>query len=213
MAHEIKNPLTVIGGYAQLIKRALDQNSMSKISSQLVPESASIIVNEVKRLEHLVHGALSYAKPSKLEKKEHHIIDLINSTLQLLKHQIDESGVKIVADSNLKGQSTLLDGEKIQQVLLNLLENGLAFTPKGGQITVKACSDPKWVTIEVADTGPGIPEELLDSVFTPFASARKDGTGLGLAIAKRIISDHSGQIWAQNLEQGGALFGFKIPVK
>ncbi|MBC8231616.1 hypothetical protein H8E77_18860 [bacterium] len=212
MAHEIKNPLTVIGGYAQLITRALDQNAKSKISHQLIPEAASIIVTEVKRLEHLVHGALSYAKPSNLEKKEHHIIDLINSTLQLVKQQADESGVKIVLDANLKQQSVLLDGEKIQQVLVNLLENSLAFTPQDGQITVKAFSDQKWVTIEVADTGPGISEDLLDSVFTPFVSARKDGTGLGLAIAKRIISDHGGEIWAQNLEPGGALFGFKIPL-
>ncbi|MHC4536378.1 MAG: sensor histidine kinase [Planctomycetota bacterium] len=212
MAHEIKNPLTVIGGYAQLINRAFDQNAASKISSQFIPEAASIIVNEVKRLEHLVHGALSYAKPANLEKKEHHIIDLIKPTLQLVKQQADESGVKIVLDANLKQQSVLLDGEKIHQVLLNLLENGLAFTPKGGQITVKAFSDPKWITIEVADTGPGIPPELLDSVFNPFVSARKDGTGLGLAIAKRIIADHGGEIWGQNLEQGGALFGFKIPL-
>jgi two-component system sensor histidine kinase HydH len=211
MAHEIKNPLMLIGGYAQLIKRALDENAESKISYQFIPEAASIIANEVKRLERLVHGALSYVKPSNLEKNEHYVIDLIKPTLELIKHQADESGVKIVLDSNLKQQSVLLDGEKIQQVLLNLLENGLAFTPKDGQITVKAFSDQKWIIIEVADTGPGIPEDFLDSVFTPFVSARKGGTGLGLAIAKRIISDHGGQIWAQNLKQGGAFF--KIPLK
>ncbi|MFQ6040607.1 MAG: PAS domain-containing sensor histidine kinase [Candidatus Poribacteria bacterium] len=213
MAHEIKNPLVAIGGHAQLIKRVLDKNATSNISHQFIPEAASIITNEVERLERLVHGVLNYAKPSSLEKKEYRITDLINSTLELVKHQADESGVKIITDCNCQRQSAPLDDEKIQQVLLNLLENGLAFSPKDGQINLKAFSDNKWMTIEVADNGPGISEEILDSVFTPFVSTRKDGTGLGLAIAERIISDHGGRIWAQNLKQGGALFGFKIPLK
>ncbi len=110
-----------------------------------------------------------------------------------------------------------LDVEKIKQVLRNLLDNAIKFSPEGGTIDVAVCRVASSVRVSVCDQGPGIPQDELEAVFDKFVQSSKTktgagGTGLGLAICHEIIAAHKGRIWAESRPEGGAVFSFEIPL-
>jgi signal transduction histidine kinase len=110
-----------------------------------------------------------------------------------------------------------LDVEKIKQVLRNLLDNAIKFSPEGGTIDVAVCRVAGSVRVSVRDQGPGIPQDELETVFDKFIQSSKTktgagGTGLGLAICHEIVTAHKGRIWAENRPEGGAVFSFEIPL-
>jgi signal transduction histidine kinase len=105
----------------------------------------------------------------------------------------------------------MMDGWQMKQVLSNLLSNAVQFSPEGSTVTCHWRIFQQEVMVEVRDQGPGLSEEDIQQAFTPFYSRRPGGTGLGLAIAKKIILDHNGSLWVQNLPSGGAQFSFTLP--
>jgi signal transduction histidine kinase len=109
-----------------------------------------------------------------------------------------------------------VDRDKLKQVLRNLLNNAIKFSPDGGTIDIAVCRADDAVRVSVSDRGPGIPEGELEAVFDKFVQSTKTktgagGTGLGLAISQEIVAAHGGRIWAQNRPEGGAIFSFEIP--
>jgi two-component system sensor histidine kinase GlrK len=180
-----------------------------------------------------------------LYKENNRVIDLVNSLLDLAKMEagmmtfnfepkeitplinrvVDEMGPLIkVKEITLETKiiktlpSIKMDSERILQVLRNLIGNALKFTPAGGRVVISALSRDAEIEISVADTGPGIPEENLKTVFEKFRQlTTKDsplirGTGLGLAIARQIITSHGGKIWAESELGKGSTFIFVLPI-
>ena len=194
VAHEIRNPLATIGGFARFI---LKQPDADRVQSE-----ARIIVEEVERLERLLTGTLSLARSSGAEIVPADLNEIYQAARAIVGSALDE---RIAMREELAADLPPIevDVSQIKQVLINVMQNALQAMPSGGELRVatRAYHDPEkpdwtgsWVEIEVGDTGEGIPPEDLDKVFSPFFTTKAYGTGLGLAICAKIIDDHGGRI-------------------
>jgi len=201
--HEIKNPLIMIGGFArQLLKKATAEKDRAKLT---------IIVDEVTRLEHLLAGLKELYKPPQLNLAGISLNELLEEVVDLAQSYSGGKGIDIrlapAVDVVVE-----VDREKIKQVLLNLVKNGIEATLPGGQVVVSTRVQEKRVEVDVTDTGEGIPEEIKKRIFLPFFTTKEQGTGLGLCISKRIIEDHPGCSFQLDSEEGKgtvATIGFR----
>jgi two-component system sensor histidine kinase KdpD len=150
----------------------------------------------------------------KIKREPYDFQDLVGSCLASLEPRLKERKIKIHIPQNLP--LIPMDSVLMAQVLINLLDNALKFSPPDGIIEVTARTRDTWLEIAIADQGPGIPEEYLEQVFNKFFRLSRteevSGTGLGLAISKGIIEAHEGRIWAENRSGGGFKIGFTIPL-
>ena len=201
--HEIKNPLIMIGGFArQLLKKATVGKDRAKLT---------IIVDEVTRLEHLLAGLKELYKPPQLDLTEIFLNELLTEVVDLAQSYSSGKGIDIRLVSTID-VVVKVDREKIKQVLLNLVKNGIEATSPGGEVVVSSRVQDKRVEVEVTDTGGGIPEAIKKRIFLPFFTTKKQGTGLGLSISKRIIDDHPGCSFKLESEEGKgtvAIIGFR----
>ncbi|OGR00972.1 MAG: hypothetical protein A2505_04080 [Deltaproteobacteria bacterium RIFOXYD12_FULL_55_16] len=201
--HEIKNPLIMIGGFArQLLKKATVEKDRAKLT---------IIVDEVTRLEHLLAGLKELYKPPQLDLTEIFLNELLTEVVDLAQSYSSGKGIDIRLVSTID-VVVKVDREKIKQVLLNLVKNGIEATSPGGEVVVSSRVQDKRVEVEVTDTGGGIPEAIKKRIFLPFFTTKKQGTGLGLSISKRIIDDHPGCSFKLESEEGKgtvAIIGFR----
>ena len=189
MAHEIRNPLVTMGGYARRIMQLPKEKS--KISKK-IDTSAEIILKECERLEKTLSNVMDFSRPAKFIKEFNNINDVITDTVSLLKNLFQEKKVEV--ELKLSDDLPLVksDFNQMKQVMLNLLQNSLDATPPGGTIGIRTESDGDVININISDTGSGIDEEDPNVVFEPFFSTKVTGVGLGLAIVKKIIKDHNG---------------------
>ncbi|MCM8758468.1 MAG: ATP-binding protein [Candidatus Omnitrophica bacterium] len=190
LAHEIRNPLATIGGFArQILEICKEKNVDPRIS-----RNARVIVNEVRRLELVVNNLLRFSFKQPAQKESIHLRDLFDELLEVLSININDSG------ANLKMEvpdDIYIFADKVQlgEVIYNIIHNSLESMKPGGSIFIKAGENEKDIWIEIADTGYGIPEEILDQIFNPFFTTRSDGLGLGLNIVKTIVEEnHGGKI-------------------
>jgi signal transduction histidine kinase len=209
MAHEIRNPLVTMGGYARRIMQLPKEKS--KISKK-IDTSAEIILKECERLEKTLSNVMDFSRPAKFIKEFNNINDVITDTVSLLKNMLQER--KLEVSMSLSGELPLVksDFNQMKQVMLNLLQNSIDATPAGGFIDIRTDSDGDVINVVIADSGSGIDEEDPNIVFEPFYSKKVTGVGLGLAIVKKIIKDHNGSIRASNRNGGGAEFVIHLPV-
>ncbi len=194
LIHEIKNPLIVIGGFAQqLLKKASDKDR----------DKLQMIVKEIERLETLVSDVRDFTKPIDLEKQETDINELISDTVALFKEEASKYGIEITISLDESIPKLMLDKNLIKQVLINLVKNAIEAIKEQGELTISSRLENNVVKIEISDTGCGIPQENLKEIFNPFFTTKKKGTGLGLTISYRIIKDHGGIIKIKsNLNMG-----------
>lgn len=193
ISHEIKNPLVMIGGFArQLLKKATVQGDREKLS---------VIVEEVVRLEHLLAEMKDLYKAPQLHLVPVSLNELLEEVVALGRGHSEGDGVRVVLEP---GPEVVvpMDREKMKQVLLNLVKNGIEATGQGGSVVVSTRLGEKRVEVIVTDTGPGIPEAIRKKIFYPFFTTKEQGTGLGLCIAKRIIEDHPESFFALDSEEG-----------
>jgi signal transduction histidine kinase len=205
VAHEIRNPLALIGGFARRLG--------AKLSGDL-KEYSNIIVEEVQRLEDILKDTLSFVKTSKIEKKEVNLNELLDNIVSLLEPTVNDKG-NIITKEVEPGLTVHGDKYRIKEALLNIVTNANEATDKG-RITVRAFrTDPAEVgystTIEIEDTGCGVKEEDMERIFDPFFTTRPAGTGLGLSITKRIIEEHEGKIELESVRGKGAIFRILLP--
>ena len=189
MAHEVKNPLAAIRSSAQMLTGRLSGKDA---------ELASIVVNEVDRLDRVVNEFLNYARPAPLKREQVLLSALLDSCLELLAPVIKQAGVE-VRRVNLGGERRV-DGDpnQLRQVMLNLLLNAVQATPEGGVVGIELKQEDGSTRVSIHDTGPGIPSDKLRQVREPFYSTKPGGTGLGLPIAQRIVSEHGGKLLLEN---------------
>lgn len=205
VAHEIRNPLTVIKGYVQLLSEKKRENR-----PDLKPYYQTVL-DEIDRLSRIVHDFLNLAKPQKMSK-----IPLnLNEFLTGMRHLLETEALRCDANLEMELDSSLAeisgDPAGLTQVVLNLVSNAFQAVGQGGIVRVRTYQKKDWVFLEVADNGPGIPVELREKVFTPFFSTRATGTGLGLAISRRLALDHGGTLTCRS-EPGDTRFIMQIPI-
>jgi signal transduction histidine kinase len=216
MSHELRTPLHSILSFASFgtkkyagakPQKLLDYFNRIKRSGQTLLE----LLNDLLDLAKLESGKAMFAfEPSDLG-------ILVRTVTNELDTLLSERNLSIRHERSKFDGQVALDAERIKQVLRNLLNNAIKFSPEGGTIDVAVCCVAGSVRVSVCDQGPGIPQDELEAVFDKFIQSSKTktgagGTGLGLAICLEIVTAHKGRIWAQNRPEGGAVFSFEIPL-
>jgi two-component system sensor kinase FixL len=205
VGHEIKNPLMIIGGFAdQLLRRSgLGERDAEKLR---------VILNEVRRLETMLAEMRDFTRPTPLKRARCRLNDLIEETLLLLEADLAERGVHLVRLLDPALPEASLDSSQVKQVLINLVMNAIEAMPGGGQLSVRTWAQEGRVVLEVQDTGKGIEPDNLKEVFSPFFTTKKKGTGLGLAISYKIVQDHGGTIGLRSAPEKGTTATVTLPL-
>ncbi|MBA3721358.1 MAG: PAS domain-containing protein [Parachlamydiaceae bacterium] len=207
MAHEIRNPLGGIKGFATLLQQDLkDRPDLQQMATQ--------IVEGTDHLSSFVSNILNYARPFQSHLESIDLIPFMNEMLQLV--QADQAlspGTKCQFHSELPNLVVPIDLQLFKSSMLNLLVNALQAMPNGGNLLIELEKIEEHAIIKVQDTGVGIPQENLDKIFSPFFTTKESGNGLGLSEVYKVIQTHGGAIEVQSLIGKGTLFTIKIPLK
>ena len=188
VAHEIRNPLSSIKGFATYFKERYRDNPDDS-------QTADIMVQEVDRLNRVIGQLLDYARPMTMNRRETAIQTVIQHALRMIESQAREKGVVIQTELQADVVAVLIDPDRIKQVFLNLYLNAIGAMEGGGILSVALLSmTDRRIRIEVRDTGVGIDPQDLDRIFDPYFTTKSSGTGLGLAIVQKIIEAHRGEI-------------------
>jgi signal transduction histidine kinase len=205
IAHEIRNPLTVIKLLFGALGLEFADDDPRRTDVRLIRE-------KLDQLEAIVTRVLNFAKaPSSLHSRWS-VAEIISDTLMLVRLKVAQSKIQLRFEPPVRPLIVDVHKGQLQQVLLNLLLNSTRAMPDGGTITLHCDGDGQHVSIDVADTGTGIPAELHEHVFDSFLSGRPDGTGLGLAIAKRIMLSHGGNIALVTTSPTGTTMRLTLPL-
>jgi len=206
IAHEIRNPLSSIKGFATYFKERYKD----------IPEdqkTAEIMVQEVERLNRVIGQLLEFARPMKIHREPTSIHAVIHHSLKMIQTQAQEKGINIGTSLSPEIKEAYIDPDRISQVLLNLYLNSIEAMEHGGTINVELSQDEgsHSINIVVSDTGTGIHEEDLVHVFDPYFTTKQSGTGLGLAIAHRIIEAHTGEVRIESEPGKGTTITILLP--
>jgi PAS domain S-box-containing protein len=203
VAHEIRNPLVSIGGFAQRLENKLDGN---------LKEYATIIAREVKRLEDILRDILGFVKEVRLSIKSVDVNALVQNVLSLVESEAAERGIAV--ERNFSDvPEVLVDPDRMKEALLNIVNNSIQAMGTNGKITTKTYPVNGYVAAEIIDTGLGIAEKDLPFIFDPFYTTKPTGTGLGLAITRRIIEEHKGRIEVKSRPGEGTTIKVLLPSK
>jgi signal transduction histidine kinase len=205
IAHEIKNGLVPIRTFIQLMLEKSDDR-----------ELAVTVERELKRIDSMVSQMLRFAAPKPAVVAPVRVKDVLDKSLRLLQHQIDEKMISVTRDYQAAPGTVDGDEAQLQQVVMNLLLNAVEAMTVNGVLTITTNPgqdqrDGPWLEIHVKDTGVGIPKENLDRIFEPFFTTKRNGTGLGLAISQQVVAEHHGRIEAHSEADKGATFVIILP--
>ncbi len=196
MAHEIKNPLTVIKTFTEYLpERSSDKGFIDKFSRLVRPQ--------VERINYALQQLLDFSKPSLPDLKEVRIYDVLNETLDLLSSDFLKHRINAALNFTSEDVVIMADPNQLKQVFLNLLLNSIDAMPGGGDIVVSGTIKDDLLEVCIQDTGEGIPKEKLGNIFQPFYTTKATGTGLGLSVVRDILSLHKAKIRAESEEGKG----------
>jgi PAS domain S-box-containing protein len=209
LAHEIRNPLNGAQLHVTFLERGLRKSGAS--AEQL--DALRIVTDEIRRLGELVSEFLDFARPKALDLKPWSLRSICERATQLVMPTAAQQNTKVFLDAPAYDIVFGLDGGKIQQVLLNLLQNAVEALEgsSDGLVTLRFRRKPRHAVIEVQDNGPGLPDPDAP-IFDPFFSTKPQGTGLGLSIVHRVISDHGGTIDVES-QPGKTIFRVNLPIR
>lgn len=205
VAHEIRNPLVTIGGFARLISRASSQHDQIK-------QNAEIIVEEVGRLEKILTNIVDFSKPVESVKVTSQVNEILENTCALMEPYFKNGSIKLIKTFNSMVPSVVIDQAQIKQVFLNLIKNAVESMFGGGVLTIETVVEDKYIRINITDTGEGMTSEILQNIFIPFFTTKVDGTGVGLAVSQKIVDDLGGFIKVKSSLQEGTTFSIYIPI-
>jgi PAS domain S-box-containing protein len=210
LAHEIRNPLNGAKLHLTFLERGLRR---ADVHDQDTIEAVHVVGDEIRRLGELVSEFLDFARPKPLEKKMHSLRALSERVLQLVSPAATAANTALVLDFPSNELEIEVDGAKVEQVLLNVLQNAIEATAPGGggNVTLRVRRQPRRALIEVEDDGPGLASPDAP-IFDAFFSTKPQGTGLGLAIAHRIVTDHGGTIDVSS-RPGSTVFRIALPIQ
>ncbi|MEW6569672.1 MAG: PAS domain-containing protein [Nitrospirota bacterium] len=203
VAHEIRNPLVSLGGFARRLQTKLNGG---------LREYADIIAKEVERLEIILNEILGFVKETRIKKEIVSSDQLMSEVLSFIRNEIDEKGISLILDLG-EPVELYIDPNRIKEALLNILANAIQAVDSKGTIYVRSFVKDNTCVIEIRDTGKGIADEDLPFIFDPFFTTKKSGTGLGLTITHRIVEEHGGSIDAESKIGTGSTFRVFLPLK
>ncbi|MBI2843361.1 MAG: GAF domain-containing protein [Armatimonadetes bacterium] len=207
IAHELRNPLSSIKGAAQFLQKEYEDHPS-------IVEFLDIIIEEVNGLSKLTTEFLEFARPMELDLQPVNINEVVRKTLQFMSPNIGESGVVVKEDLAADLPVIEADEKQIEQVLRNLILNGLQAMPEGGILTVRTRPLPgRAVEMCVVDTGVGIPESQVCRIFVPFFTTKTKGTGLGLPVVQKTVENHGGHVEVSSIVGEGTVFKVTLPVE
>lgn len=205
IAHEVRNPLGTLRGFAQYFSR-------SETKDTKVHEYADLMIGEVDRLNRTVSALLQFSRPREPESNEVDLCVLMQRAVAFIQADAENQQVKLNLDLPEMALLITADADLLQQVLLNLLQNSLAATTKGGSIEIGAKSHEEGVLLWVQDSGKGLSSAEKSQMFDPFFTTKKDGTGLGLAVVQHIVEQHKGRINVESEEGQGTCLSIILPL-
>jgi len=221
VAHEIKNPLVSIGGFARRLEKNTKQFSEKfdhKEELKFIADYSNIIMSEVDRLEKLLTNILMYSKAGVLKREVCDINELLEEGIFLFKSGFFMNGIVVHRHLDNDLPFLHLDRPKIKQVLINLFYNAMESMPSGGDLTLstyreKYIGGQNVITVRIEDSGGGIPQDIFENIFNPFFTTKSSGTGLGLSISRKIIETHGGTIKVENNIGRGVTVFLHLPLQ
>jgi two-component system sensor histidine kinase HydH len=206
IAHEIRNPLSSIKGFATYFQERYRDNPEDQ-------KTAQIMVQEVERLNRVIGQLLEFARPVAMKLKPASLKRLIQHSLRMVEGQAREKNIEINANLSPDIKDFPLDQDRVNQVLLNLYLNAIEAMEDGGAISVSLSEnkDSEGIKIVISDTGKGIDKKDLDHIFDPYFTTKQSGTGLGLAIVHKIISSHRGEVKVNSEPDRGTVVTIYLP--
>ncbi|MDY6850123.1 MAG: nitrogen regulation protein NR(II) [Geoalkalibacter sp.] len=204
IAHEIRNPLGTLRGFAQFFRRRSDDDTAAR-------EYADLMVGEVDRLNRTVSALLQFSRPREPEYAAVDLGELLQRTARLMEEDMAAHRVTLKVDQPVKPVAFSADPDLLTQVLINLLQNGFVATQEGGEIRLGGARENQDIRLWVQDFGRGMAAEERERMFDPFYTTRKEGTGLGLAVVQQIIEQHRGRIEVESAPGEGTLVEVILP--
>jgi signal transduction histidine kinase len=206
VAHEIRNPLVSIGGFARRLLVDLPGEDART-------EPLRIIRDEVARLERTVGDVLDFVRPAECVLRPTDVNEVVRRSSEIASAECEQAGVRVTVRCTPDLPLVAAEPSRLKQALLNLLRNAAQAMPRGGDVLIATAEENEWVVIHVSDTGEGIPEDKLREIFEPFYTTRSQGTGLGLPIVAQLIGRLGGRIEAESAPGQGARFTIRLPRK
>jgi len=203
VAHEIKNPLMIIGGFSHQIKKSLvDEKAAQKLE---------MILDEVSRLENLVANLGDFTKEYKLMKRPADVNSVIRDVLKIMEEIYSPKKYRFIDELSSGLEEINCDPDKLKQVFMNIIGNGIEAMEEGGAISISTRRISHGIEIQISDEGIGITDKELLHIFEPFYTTREKGSGLGLCISYKIIEAHKGEISADSIPGEGTTFVIRLP--
>jgi two-component system, sporulation sensor kinase E len=199
-AHEIRNPLTAIRGFLQVIGHKMKENGQQKEHGYI-----DIMLREISRISSLVGEFLMLSKPRHLNVQSVNVTKVFNDILPIIKNEALLYNIDVVTKRQLTTIPMIeADGELLKQVFLNISKNAIEAMKDGGLLTIRLKTNEKrkHVVVEIMDTGPGIPPHVLEKIYEPFFTTKENGTGLGLPICRQILREIDGEIKIESGPKG-----------
>lgn len=207
-AHEVRNPINNISTGVQLVSSRLGEDH--KLHAAL-----ATVQKECIRLDQLMSDVLFFARPLELKIEPANLHEMLEKLIVRWRPRFERNNVTCHLDLQPNTPEALLDPRTFEQVVVNLITNALDVMPNGGALSFSLAAidtlQGEMIELKVADTGPGMPPEVLARIFDPFYTTKKEGTGLGLAITKRILTAHKGAIMAETFPDAGTVFSVRVP--
>lgn len=216
LAHEIGTPLNIISGRAELTRRKLEDK-------ETIKKNLDNIAQQAEKITKIIHQLLGFVRKKKPEQTNLPIVPLLENTLEFLDQKIEKQRVQVLKNFAASPLWVKGDPDQLQQVFLNVILNAVQSMPDGGtlQLAITPRQIPKrglggtpesYAEIAVADTGSGIPSEMLENIFTPFFTTKEKGTGLGLTVSHGIVQDHDGWFEVESTVGQGSTFRIFLPL-
>lgn len=211
VAHEIGNPLNSLDIQLQLLERKLRKADVTEEGKQDLSNSVEIARGEVRRLDQIISQFLKAVRPAPLACHPADFNELILETVQFLRTEIENRGIKVELFPSTSLPSVSIDSDQMRQALYNVIRNSFQAMGNKGSLRVVTGSDDSHVWVSICDTGGGISPSEIDKIFQPYYSTKDDGNGLGLHVVQRIIRAHGGEIILESAEGKGLIFTIRLP--
>lgn len=204
LAHEIRNPLSAIKTFVQLLPKKISNEAFLNKFQVTVPR-------ELNRINDLIENLLELVRPPKMKFEAIALMDCLSQVADLYRDKLEDAKISLDITKDVPLREIWADGEYLVRAFSNLIINARQAMPEGGNLTIKATELVGGVQLEFIDTGVGMDQDTRENVFNPFFTTKDSGTGLGLALTLKIIQEHGGDIDVTSILGSGTTFTLTLP--